>query len=116
MTLPQTHADSFLGKQLTVVIDRPLGTRHPEWQHIYPINYGFVPGTKSADGEEIDVYVLGIDKPVSTFHGECIAVIHRVDDDDDKLIIVPMGQTFTDKQIREFTNFQEQFFESIIIR
>lgn len=111
-----TNALSFLGKQVNVKIDRPLGSKHPEWQHQYPVNYGFVPGTKGADGEELDVYVLGVSEPIDTFYGDCLAVIQRLNDDDDKLIVVPTGQTYCDEQIRRLTNFQEQYFESEIIR
>lgn len=111
-----TNALSFLGKQVKVEIDRPLGSKHPEWQHVYLVNYGFVPGTKAADGEEIDVYVSGVPEPVDTFYGECVAVVHRLNDDDEKLIVVPTGQTYSDEQIRRFTDFQEQYFESEIVR
>lgn len=111
-----TDAASYLGKQVTIEIDRPLGSKHPVWQHVYPINYGFVPDTMAADGEEIDAYVLGVFEPVDMFYGECTAVIHRLDDDDDKLIVVPMGRTYRDEEIRSATDFQEQYFESIIIR
>ena len=57
-----------------------------------------------------------MNEPVQEFTGKCIAVIHRTNDDDDKLIIVPEDQNLTDEEIRKFTNFQEQFFESEIIR
>ena len=69
-----------------------------------------------ADGEEIDAYVLGVFEPRDMFYGECVAVIHRLDDDDDKLIVVPIGQMYRDEEIRNATGFQEQYFESIIIR
>jgi inorganic pyrophosphatase len=48
-----------------------------------------VPDTKAPDGEEIDAYFLGIDKPVKKAQGKCIAIIHRLNDDDDKLVVVP---------------------------
>ena len=80
------------------------------------MNYGFVPNTISGDGEELDCYVLGIDKPIDNFEGKCIAVIHRTNDNDDKLIVVPEGKNYTDEEIRELTNFQEQYFESEIIK
>ena len=83
---------------------------------IYPINYGYIPNTISGDGEELDCYVLGIEKPIKSFEGECIAVIHRINDDDDKLIIVPEGIAYSDEEIKKLTNFQEQYFESEIIR
>lgn len=106
----------YLGKTLSVKIDRPFGSKHPKHGFIYPVNYGFVPNTVSGDGEELDCYVLGVFEPIDTFEGKCIAFIHRTNDNDDKLIIVPDGINYTDDQIRALTEFQERFFESIIIR
>ncbi len=82
-------SSQFFGKTLNITIDRPLGSRHPKHGFFYPVNYGFVPDTLSGDGEETDAYVLGVFDPVEVFTGKCIAVIHRTNDDDDKLIIVP---------------------------
>ncbi len=109
-------AKSFLGKIVNVEIDRALGTKHPKHEFIYTINYGFVPNTVSGDGEELDCYVLGVYEPLETFTGKCIAYIHRTNDDDDKLIIVPENTNFSNEQIRALTAFQERFFESEIIR
>ena len=111
-----TDARAFLGKTVTVSIDRPLGSRHPRHGYVYPLNYGFVPGTLSPDGQELDAYALGLSEPVEEWTGRCIAIIHRIDDDDDKLIVVAEGQTYTDEQIRDLTNFQERFFTSVILR
>lgn len=107
---------AFLGKIVSVEIDRPIGSRHPEWDFIYPINYGFVPNTKSPDGEEMDAYVLGVFEPLKEFTGRCVAVIRRLDDDDDKLVLTPEGRDFTDDQIKALTEFQERFFKSVIVR
>lgn len=82
----------------------------------YEANYGFVSDTKAPNGEEIDVYVLGIDKPIEEFEGVCIAVIHRTNEDDDKLAVVPARTTMADDEIRAATHFQEQYFKSIIVR
>ena len=106
----------YLNKTVTVKMDRPLGSKHPDWDLIYEVNYGYVPNTISGDGEELDCYVLGVDKPLDSFTGKCIAIIHRTNDNDDKLIIVPDGMNFTNKEIRNLTNFQEKYFKSIIIR
>ena len=106
----------YLNKTVTVKIDRPLGSKHPDWDLIYEVNYGYIPNTISGDGEELDCYVLGVDKPLDSFTGKCIAIIHRTNDNDDKLIIVPDGMNFTDEEIRNLTNFQEKYFKSIIIR
>jgi inorganic pyrophosphatase len=107
---------AFLGVKVAVAIDRPMGSTHPEWGFVYPINYGYVPGVIGGDGEDLDAYVLGVDRPLERFEGRCIAVIRRIDDDDDKLVVVPLDQTFCDARIRELTAFQEQFFNSVILR
>lgn len=112
----QRESYGFIGKNVSVRIDRPLNSKHPKHGFVYEANYGYVPNTVSGDGEELDAYVLGVNKPVQEFTGKCIAVIHRTNDDDDKLIIVPEDKNLTDEEIRQFTNFQEQFFESEIIR
>ena len=108
----------FLNKIITVKIDRPMGSKHSEKypNHVYPINYGYVPGTISGDGKELDVYVLGTYEPLETFTGKCIAIIHRIDDNDDKLIVVPENRYFSNAQIRALTEFQERFFKSKIIK
>ncbi len=71
--------------QYTARIDRPLGTRHPKHPDIvYPVNYGYIPGIIGGDGEEQDVYILGVAEPLDTFTGELIAIIHRRNDAEDK--------------------------------
>lgn len=97
-------------------MDRPLGSLHPEFGFEYPVNYGFVPETSAPDGEELDAYVLGVSMPLPTFKGRCVAVIHRLDDDDDKLVVVPDGYEISDDGIRQATHFQEKYFTSQIFR
>ena len=112
----QTQSNDFLGKIVTVKMDRKLGTRHPKHNFIYPVNYGFIPNTVSDDGEELDAYVIGPTVPLDKFTGRVCAIIHRTDDNDDKLVVVPDGQNISDKEIEEQTKFQEQWFKHIIIR
>ncbi len=107
---------------MTVRIDRPLGSRHPEWGFLYRANYGYLPGVIAPDGEELDAYVLGVEEPLadgcglSAYTGQCIAIIHRLDDDDDKLVVVPEGMCLSDDDILAQTHFQEQFFDSHVLR
>ncbi|MDP0399054.1 inorganic pyrophosphatase [Tsukamurella strandjordii] len=40
-----------------VVIDRPRGTGHPRYPAIvYPVDYGYLDGTVSGDGQGIDLF------------------------------------------------------------
>jgi len=106
----------LLGKMVHAVIDRPLGSRHPRHGFLYPTNYGHIPGTSAPDGEEIDVYVLGVFEPLTEFEGRCVAIIHRLDDRDDKVVLVPDGKQYTDEQILALTEFQERYFRPVVIR
>lgn len=106
----------FIGTKVNVTIDRQLGSKHPKWGFLYLNNYGYIPNIISGDGEELDAYILGVFEPVETFEGVCIAVLHRLDEDDDKLIVVPEGKNYTDEQINCLTEYQEKFFKHIIIR
>ena len=102
---------SIVGREVHVVIDRPRGSVHPEYPDmIYPVNYGYVPAIYAADGEEQDVYVLGMDKPVECFDGEVIAVVHRKDDAEDKWVVSAKGMHFTREDIVRQIAFTEQYF------
>lgn len=112
-----TDARNFLGKEVEVVIDRPLGSKHPKHGFVYEANYGYIPDTKSPDGEELDAYYLGVNKPLEKAKGVCLAIIHRTNDDDDKLVVVPKSKReISDKEIEKQTKFQERWFEHVIIR
>jgi len=115
MDKPYVDATTFIGSTVEVTIDRPMGSRHPEWKHHYPVNYGYIKGVKAPDGEDLDAYILGVFEPLERFSGKCIAVIRRQDDDDDKLVVTD-GAQYTNGQIVALTEFQERFFKSVIIR
>lgn len=113
----KNYATKFIGSIVDIQIDRPLGSKHPKHGFVYEVNYGFVPDTLAPDGEEIDAYFLGINEPVEKQKGKCIAVIHRTNDDDDKLVMIPQSMNdMSDEDIEKLTHFQEQFFESEIVR
>ena len=109
-------AKQFLGKEVRIEFDRPLGTKHPKFKYFYQVNYGYVPGVKAPDGEDLDAYYLGTDEPLKEVNGMCIAFIHREDDDDDKLIVVPPDLELSDEEIKAAVHFQEQWFDSKVIR
>jgi dipeptidase E len=109
-------AKNYLGKEVKVVIDRPLGSKHPKHDFIYEVNYGYIEGVIAPDGEELDAYLLGINEPVKEYTGMCIAIAHRKDNDDDKLIVVPIGIDMSNEEIMKLINFQEKWFDAEIIR
>ena len=109
------QALSYLGKEVQIKIDRPKDSTHPKHKSIvYPINYGYIPDVIGGDGEELDVYLLGVNEAVNEHSATVIAVIHRLNDNEDKLVAAPKGMTFTKEQIIEAVRFQEQYFESEI--
>ena len=106
----------YLGKIVKVKIDRPLGSLHPKHNFLYPLNYGYIPNTISGDGEELDAYILGEFQPLNEFTGKVIAVVERLDEDDDKLVVVGENKNYTNEQIEALVEFQEQWKRHRIIR
>ena len=107
---------SLLGKTVDIVIDRPIGHTHVTkgiTLH-YTINYGYLPGIIGGDGEEQDVYILGVDVPLKIFHGTIIGAIFRADDNEDKLVAAPEGMIFSAEEIREATWFVEKYFDCTV--
>ena len=104
----------MLGKIVTVKIDRPIGSVHPEYNDmVYPVNYGYIEGIYADDLEEQDAYVLGVLEPVSEFTGRVIAVIKRENDVEDKLVVA--NDKFSKEEIYKLTHFTEKYFDSHII-
>lgn len=73
-----------------------------------------VPGVLGGDGEELDVYLLGVDVPVSEFNGKIIGIVHRHNDVEDKLVMAPKETNFTAEEIADAVRFQEQYYDSEI--
>jgi inorganic pyrophosphatase len=109
-------AKPLLGKKVEIIVDRPLGSLHPKWKFPYEVNYGYVKGVMAPDGDELDAYVLLVDKAVNEFSGTVVAIVHRLNDDDDKLVVIPDGMTITDEEIDALTLFMEQWYKHIIVR
>lgn len=103
---------SYLGKTVRIKIDRPIGYVHkkPGKTLVYPINYGYIPGVLGGDGEELDVYLLGVDEPVEEFEGRIIGIVYRQNDVEDKLIMAPAGAAFDKKTIEKQIDFQEKYY------
>ena len=68
------------------------------------------------DGDYQDAYLLGVEELVESYEGVVYAIVERIDDNEDKLIIVPENKEYTLKEIEEKVNFQEKFFKHKIIK
>lgn len=110
------HYQSFIGKNVSVVIDRPLGSKHPTFDMVYPVNYGYLPDTLARDGMEIDAYILGVDIPLKVFEGVVVAAVQRRDDVEDKLIVAAAGTLWSETAIWSAVEFQKNYFDAHIVR
>lgn len=115
-TLRKALVKSYLGKVVEISIDRPIGSIHPRQDDlVYPMNYGFIPNVLGGDGEELDVYLLGVDVPVEKYTAQIIGIVYRHNDIEDKLVAAPEGVRFTVEEITEAIKFQEQYYDSEVI-
>ncbi|MBR6564006.1 MAG: NUDIX domain-containing protein [Clostridia bacterium] len=118
MTFEERKAQvkSYLGKTVKIEIDRPIGYLHKKENYAltYPINYGYIPGVIGGDGEELDVYLLGVNEPVTEYLAKIIGIAHRENDVEDKLIAAPEGMVFYQNEIADAIHFQEQYYKTKI--
>ena len=118
MSLKERHelVEGYLGKVVTIEIDRPIGYVHHKGEKtlIYPINYGFIPNVLGGDGEELDVYMLGVDEPISACTCQIIGIVYRRNDVEDKLIAAPPGEKYTAEEMAAAIHFQEQYYDTYI--
>ena len=105
----------MIGEIVKVIVDRPMGSYHPKHKELfYPVNYGYIEGIIAPDGEEQDVYILGVNEAVNEFTGKIIAIITRLDDVEEKWVVAPENMTFTKDEIMKQVEFQEKYFNSEI--
>lgn len=118
MTLAERHAqvEGYLGKTVTIEIDRPIGYVHHKGAKtlVYPINYGYIPGVLGGDGEELDVYLLGVDEAVSEYTARVIGIAHRENDVEDKLIAAPVDCSFSLSEMVQAISFQEKYYRGYV--
>ncbi len=92
-----------------VIIDRPKGTTHPNHPSVrYPLDYGYLKGTQSADQTGIDVWIG------SCREQEINAVVCTIDLDKlDAEIKILIG--CTDGDIAEIMSFHNQGSQSAVL-
>ena len=101
-------------KRLKVEMNGAVTGAMQERGIVYPLNYGYIPGVLGGDGEELDVYLLGVNEPVESFTGRIIGIAHRADDVEDKLIMAPLDMNFTREEVERAVHFQEQYYDTYI--
>ena len=110
------EGNSVIGQTVTVTVDRPLGSVHPDYPDLYyPVNYGYIENLMGGDGDWQDAYILGVDEPLESFTGKVIAVAVRQDDNESKLVVAPDGVEFSKEEIARQINFQEKYFNTVIL-
>lgn len=107
---------SYLGKVVDIEIDRPIGYVHKKKNYdlVYPINYGYIPGVLGGDDEELDVYLMGVDEPVSAYTCRIVGIVYRRNDVEDKLIAAPVDKRYTAEEIAAAIHFQEQYYDTYV--
>lgn len=119
MTLAERKAlvDFYLGKVVDIKIDRPIGYVHKKGDKVlhYNINYGYIEGVLGGDDEELDVYLLGVDKPVDEYRVRIIGAVFRENDVEDKLIAAPVGMDFSIDEIERQIHFQEKYYKTRVV-
>jgi hypothetical protein len=96
----------YLGKSISVLVDRPIGSK--DFGCVFPVNCGFIPINFYGKYVEMTTYILGVETPLHIYKGVAKAVIHRLDEDKDFLVVMPKEVEMTDQQIRQKVSFQEQ--------
>ena len=118
MTLKERHeqVEGYLGKDVYIEIDRPIGYVHRKGEKtlVYPINYGYIPDVLGGDGEELDVFLIGVDESVASYTGRIIGIVYRADDVEDKLVMAPSNKLFCAEEIARAVYFQEKYYQSTI--
>ena len=107
---------SYLGTVVDIEIDRPIGYVHKKKNYdlVYPINYGYIPGVLGGDDEELDVYLMGVDKPVEAYTCRIVGIVYRRNDVEDKLIAAPIDKRYTAEEIASAIHFQEQYYDTYV--
>ena len=104
-----------MSDKVTVTMDRPIGYKD-NYGNIYTVNYGYIEGIMSPDGEEQDAYVLDrkMNYPIDKYVGNVIAIIEREADVETKWIV--SNETWSVEEIWEKVNFIEKHFKVFCIK
>ncbi len=100
-----------LVKNAEVIIDRPKGTAHPNYpDFVYRLDYGYLKGTSSMDGEGIDVWVGSGEKKVDAIM--CVVDVTKKDSE----IKLLLGCTEEEKSVIYEAHNETPCMKGILIR
>lgn len=95
-----------------IVIDRPKGSTHPRYTDIvYSVDYGYLKGTSSADGDGIDIW-RGTDAGQKIDAIICIVDLCKKDSE----IKILIGCTETEKSVIYAFHNETEFMKGVIVR
>ena len=104
---------SRLGTTVTVTVDRPMGSTHPDRPDlVYPINCGYPQGITVPGETRLGVYILGVPHPVSVFTGRVIAILFRENGEGVRWVVAPYGREYDQARIFSEVWFRERDFRS----
>ena len=102
------YPEDYLFKEVTVIIDKPIGTKDGKFE--YPMNYGYVVSEEFED-RVFDAYVLGVFKPLKEFTGICVGIIEHLNDGHIKLIVSYDNKKPTKQELDQIEELQLKLFE-----
>ena len=105
---------TIIGEKFKVLVTNPIGSQLDTNNNIvFKVNYGIVDGVLDANGEPQYAYILGEEKPLDVFEGHLVAIVHRLNDFENKWII--SNYHLSKEEIYNQISFIEGFFNVEII-
>ncbi|TVP94302.1 MAG: inorganic pyrophosphatase [Acholeplasmatales bacterium] len=104
----------LLGKEVDVVVDRPLGSKSPNHGTVYPLNFGFLPKYFTRE-KPIKAYVIGEFEPLESFTGYVVALVERLNKPGCKVVVAKDKDKYTKAQIEALIEFREQYHQSTVV-
>lgn len=107
---------SYLGKNVTVIVDRPYGSLDLRSDGEMTCNCGYVqqPVTME-DNDDIEARIVGIYEPRESFTGTVIGIIYHKEDSHMHLIVAPPAWTINRNEIITQIGMVEQYYHTRMI-